>query len=179
MKRLTKTILCAAGVALVAAASASAHATISPPVALSKHDQLFTLVVQQEKQSPIVKVEADLPSGFDVDTFLDAPGWKRTQAKDRVTWTGSADADVAFSFIGGSDSTGTRSVAITQTYADGSVVAWTGAEGSETPAATVRFESSLGGGGSPTLEIVALVVAVVALVVAGAGLLTRTGRPLA
>ena len=57
-----------------------------------------------------------------------------------------------------------------QTYSDGSVVDWSGPESSDTPAPHVEAVSSLGGGGSSTLAIVALVVAGVALVVAIVGL---------
>src|SRR5204863_335960 len=47
---------------------------------------------------------------------------------------------------------------------------------SDTPAPQVEFKSSLGGGGSNTLAIVALVVGVVALVVAFITLFTGGGR---
>ena len=63
-----------------------------------------------------------------------------------------------------------------QTYSDGSVVDWSGPESSDAPAPQVEFKSSLGGGGSSTLAIVALVVGVLALVVAVIGLFTGGGR---
>ena len=63
-----------------------------------------------------------------------------------------------------------------QTYSDGSVVDWSGPESSETPAPTVEAVSSLGGGGSSTLGIVALVIAGIALVVAIGALVTRGGE---
>ena len=47
---------------------------------------------------------------------------------------------------------------VQQTYSDGSVVDWSGPESSDTPAPTIEAKSSLGGGGSSTLSIVALVV---------------------
>jgi hypothetical protein len=66
---------------------------------------------------------------------------------------------------------------VRQTYSDGSVVDWTGAETSDTPAPQVEFKSSLGGGGgSNTLAIIALVVGVLALVVAFVGLLAGGGK---
>jgi hypothetical protein len=56
------------------------------------------------------------------------------------------------------------------------VVDWSGAESSDTPAPQAEFKSSLGGGGSNTLAIVALVVGVVALVVAFITLFACSGR---
>jgi hypothetical protein len=64
---------------------------------------------------------------------------------------------------------------VRQTYSDGTVVDWTGPESSDTPAPTIEAKSSLGGGGSNTLGIVALAVAVLALVAAVAGLVGKSG----
>ncbi len=63
-----------------------------------------------------------------------------------------------------------------QTYSDGTVVDWAGAESSDAPAPAIEAKSSFGGGGSNTLGIVALAVAVLALVAAVAGLVGRSGR---
>jgi hypothetical protein len=68
---------------------------------------------------------------------------------------------------------------VQQTYSDGSVVSWSGPESSEAPAPTIKVASSLGGGGTSTLEIVALVLAGVAVVLAVVGLLARGSRQLA
>src|SRR5437660_278873 len=73
--------------ALVAAASASAHAELSPPVALSKAGQLFTLAVPTEKENATTtQIELTPPSGFAIDSFAPAPGWTR-----KVESTGSGD----------------------------------------------------------------------------------------
>jgi hypothetical protein len=58
------------------------------------------------------------------------------------------------------------------------VVEWAGPEGSEQPAAFVEGVSSLGGGGTTTLPIVALIIGAVGVLLGIAGLATR-GRPLA
>jgi uncharacterized protein YcnI len=181
-------VLVSAG-ALVFTSSAWAHANISPPVALAKHDQVFTLAVPTEKSVATTKVELDVPAGFAIDSFVPAPGWKRINAVmsgspgiRSVTWAGGSvptGEDAAFSFLAGSDSAKTLAFTVKQTYADGSVVTWSGPESSDTPAPAVEFRSSFGGGSS-TLGVIALVVAAVALVVAVAGLLARAGggRPL-
>jgi uncharacterized protein YcnI len=171
-----------AGAALAYGASASAHAELSPAVALAKHGQLFTLAVPTEKDGvTTTSVELTLPAGFSIDSFLPTPGWSRTVRKTTVTWSGGAvptGEDAAFSFLANAGGPATYTFAVRQTYSDGTVVDWSGPESSDTPAPVVEAVSSLGGGGSSTLSLVALAVAAVALLVALAGLLTRTGRPL-
>jgi uncharacterized protein YcnI len=182
-------LLAAMGCALAVTAAAFAHANMSPPVAVAKKDQVFTLAVPTEKESATTKVELTLPQGFAIDSFVPAPGWKRevrsTGSGDqtvitKVAWSGGRvphGEDAAFQFLAGTDASKTYAFKVRQTYADGSVVDWSGAESSDTPAPTVQAESSLGGGGgSKTLEIVALAIAALALVVAAAGLLGRSGR---
>src|SRR5205085_4165731 len=64
---------------LVLAQAAWAHAEISPPVAKAKTTELFTLAVPTEKEGSVTtKVELMPPSGFGIDSFAPAPGWKRT-----------------------------------------------------------------------------------------------------
>jgi len=161
----------AVAAALVVAASASAHARLSPPVALVKVGQVFTLAVPTEKEkATTVKIELTLPSGFSIDSFVPTPGWKRAVQQtgsgdnaviQKVTWTGGnvpTGEDAAFAFLASADSIKTYRFGIRQTYSDGSVVDWAGPESSDTPAATIEARSSLGGGGSSTLAVVALVV---------------------
>jgi len=178
----------AVAAALVVAASASAHARLSPPVALVKVGQVFTLAVPTEKEkATTVKIELTLPSGFSIDSFVPTPGWKRAVQQtgsgdnaviQKVTWTGGnvpTGEDAAFAFLASADSIKTYRFGIRQTYSDGSVVDWAGPESSDTPAATIEARSSLGGGGSSTLAVVALVVGALALVVGGVSLLSRPG----
>jgi uncharacterized protein YcnI len=181
---------CAAlGGALIVATSASAHAEVSPAVALVKSGQLFTLAVPTEKENATTtKVELTPPSGFSIDSFVPSPGWTRdvkstgsgeeTQIQ-RVTWSGGSvptEEDALFQFLASADSAKTYAFKVRQTYSDGSVVDWSGPESSDTPAPQVEVKSSLGGGGSNTLAIVALAIGVLALVVAFIGLFTGGGR---
>jgi len=179
----------ALGGALIIAAGAAAHAEMSPAVALTSHGQLFTLAVPTEKESATTtKVELTPPDGFAIDSFVPSPGWTRNvkstgsgeQTKiEQVTWSGGhtpTEEDAVFQFLASGNSSKTYSFMVRQTYSDGSVVDWSGAESSDTPAPQVEFKSSLGGGGSNTLAIVALVVGVVALVVAFITLFTGGGR---
>jgi uncharacterized protein YcnI len=181
--------LAAVGGALIVAASAAAHAQLSPAVALAKQGQLFTLAVPTEKENATTtKVELTPPDGFAIDSFVPASGWTRDVKStgsgeetkiQQVSWSGGktpTDEDAVFQFLASADSAKTYSFKVRQTYSDGSVVDWTGAESSDTPAPQVEFKSSLGGGGSNTLAIIALVVGVVALVVAFITLFTGNGR---
>ena len=71
-------LLAAVGGALAFTTAASAHAEISPAVALSGAGQLFTLAVPTEKEDvTTTKIELAPPSGFAIDSFVDSPGWKR------------------------------------------------------------------------------------------------------
>ena len=63
-----------------------------------------------------------------------------------------------------------------QTYSDGKVVDWNEAESSDTPSPTVDSVDSLGGGGSSTLDIVAIVLGAAALVIAIVALAGGKGK---
>jgi hypothetical protein len=65
---------------------------------------------------------------------------------------------------------------VRQTYSNGSVVDWSGSESSDSPAPTIEAKSSLGGGATSTLAIVALAVGIFAAVLAVVALLARGGR---
>ncbi|TML97267.1 MAG: DUF1775 domain-containing protein [Actinobacteria bacterium] len=183
-------LLAATAGGLVFAGSALAHAAMSPSVALAKNLQLFSLAVPTEKESATTTmVELTPPSGFSIDSFVPAPGWKRqTQTKgtgdnttvEKVTWSGGkvpTEEDALFQFLASAAASKTYTFNVRQTYSDGTVVDWSGPESSDTPAPRVEAKSSLGGGGgSKTLAIVALALGVLALVVAAAGLIGRSGR---
>jgi uncharacterized protein YcnI len=177
--------------ALTFAATAFAHARMSPPVAIARELQLFTLAVPTEKASAqTTTIELTLPAGFGIDSFVPAAGWKRSVQQtgsgdaaviQKVTWSGGSvptGEDAAFSFLASTDASKTYTFSVQQTYSDGSVVNWTGPESSDSPAPTVKAVSSLGGGTS-TLDIVALALAAIALIVAVLGLFARGGRTLA
>jgi len=173
--------------ALTFAASAFAHARISPPVALAKQLQLFTLTVPTEKENAqTTSIVLTLPAGFGIDSFVPSPGWSRTVQQNgsgdnaviqQVTWTGGkvpTGEDATFSFLAVPSSSKTYTFEVKQSYTDGSIVDWNGTETSDSPAPTIKAESSLGGGTS-TLGIVALALAAVALIAAVVGLFARGG----
>jgi len=179
--RLPAAVALVAIASLVAAVSASAHAHISPPVALANAGQLYSLAVPTEKETAkTTNVVLTVPDGFSIDSFVVSPGWKRDVQQtgsgentvvSKVTWTvdrGSGvppEEDAFFQFLGEASSAKTYTFAVEQSYSDGSVVDWSGPESSDTPAPVVKAVDSLGGGSSSsTLAVIALIVAALALV---------------
>jgi uncharacterized protein YcnI len=184
MSRIAAALAVAASLALAAPTAALAHALVSPPVVVSGKDQVFTLAVPtEEENATTTSVELTLPDGFGIDSFVAAPGWTRkveqTGSGDnatisKITWTGGktpTDEVSVFQFVGSAAEAKTYDFHVTQTYSNGKVVDWSGPESSDAPAPTIEAVSSLGGGGgSSTLALVALVVAAIALVLAGIAL---------
>ena len=189
MKLPLATVLVAAG-ALVLASVAAAHAHVSPPFVVKGESQVFTLAVPNETEdASTTKIEFTPPEGFSIDSFIPSPGWKREVAKTgegedavitKITWTGGnipPGEATGFSFLGRTDASKTYTFGVRQTYSDGSVVDWNGAESSDTPSPTLDSVDSLGGGGgTSTLSIVALVLAIAGLVVAIVALVGGKGK---
>jgi len=173
--------------ALVAAGAASAHARLSPPVALAKELQWFTLAVPTEKEGvTTTKIVLTLPAGFSIDSFAPSPGWQRrlqqtgsgeSAVVQSVTWSGGrvpTEEDAVFGFLAEPQSAKTYTIGVQQTYSDGSIVDWNGSASSDDPAPTIEAKSSLGGGGS-TLAIVALVVGAIGILLGAVAILARGG----
>jgi uncharacterized protein YcnI len=182
-------VLAAAGlVALTTAASAWAHARVSPAVSLSGKLQLYSLAIPTEKEGlTTTKIVLTVPAGFGIDSFVPAPGWKQqvqsTGSGDnavvqQVTWTGGktpTGEDSLFQFLAQPAKSGTYTFQVQQTYSDGSIVDWAGPETADAPAPTIDAVPSIGGGGTSTLSIVAIALGALGLVVGGAALLRGGG----
>jgi uncharacterized protein YcnI len=192
MKRRPIIFVATAVAALAAASSGWAHAEVSPSITAAKHPQVFTLAVPTEKEdNATTQVELTVPEGFGVDSFVPSPGWKRTVQStgsgentviNKVTWSGGnvrTEEDAAFSFLATPTSSKTYTFQVRQTYKDGSVVDWSGPESSDTPAPTVEAKSTLGGGSTSTLTVVALVVGAIGVVLGAIALLAGGRRTLA
>jgi uncharacterized protein YcnI len=192
MKRAVGLGVIAGLMTLTFTASAFAHAEVSPKVALAKELQLFTLAVPTEKENATTTtVELTPPSGFAIDSFVPAPGWKRTVQQTgsgeeaqvtKVTWTGGSvptEEDASFSFLASTGGSGSYTFGVKQTYSDGSVVEWSGPESSDAPAPVVKAVSSFGGSGTSALTWVALLLGAVGVVLGAIGVLARGGRALA
>jgi uncharacterized protein YcnI len=181
---------------LVLASSAAAHARVSPAVSLANELQLYSLAVPTEKSGLTTStIVMTVPQGFGIDSFAPPPpGWhqriQQTSQKGgavitKVTWSGGntpTGEDSLFQFLAQPAQAGTYTFLVQQTYSDGSIVDWSGPEGTPTPAPTIEAVSSIGGSGTSTLTIVALIVAGLALLAAGFALVNSGGgggkRPL-
>ncbi|MFL5865487.1 MAG: DUF1775 domain-containing protein, partial [Thermoleophilaceae bacterium] len=150
-RRAGCTIAAVLAISGVTAASAEAHAIMSPAVVESKKLQQFTLSVPTEKEkAKTTKVELDISPGFAVDSWEPEPGWKRAvQAKgsgeeavvQKVVWSGGSvptEEDAVFRFNASAPKNKTYKFTVRQTYSDGSVVDWNGPESSDTPAPTIK-----------------------------------------
>jgi uncharacterized protein YcnI len=192
MHRVTRPLLAAAAAvaaALALAAPAFGHAVVSPPVAQSGTLQVFTLSVPTEREDRrTTEVELTVPKGFAIDSFAPAPGWRRKVSStgsgesavvSKVIWSGGSvptEEDAVFQFNATATDDETYTFGVRQIYDDGSVVDWTGDESSDTPAPQVAAKASLGGGGSSTLTIVALIVGAAGVLLAIVALLASRGE---
>jgi uncharacterized protein YcnI len=136
---------------LTVAGTASAHVTVWPKQSTTGAYEKYTVRVPVEKDSNTVKVQLFFPQDVKVETVEPAPGWSYTFQKDAngqntgITWTATAGGIkphefTEFSFIGVNPKTPEQvSWKALQTYADGSVVEWTGAPDSKTPASVTSI----------------------------------------
>ena len=181
--------LACALVAIVPAV-ASAHARVSPALSLSGKLQLYSLAVPTEKEGLTTsKIVMTVPNGFGIDSFVPPPaGWtqqiQQTGSGDsavitKVTWTGGktpTGEDSLFEFLAQPASAKTYTFGVQQTYSDGSIVNWSGPESADAPAPTIEAKSSLAGGGSSVVSIIALVVGLLGLAAGGFALISRGSR---
>jgi uncharacterized protein len=198
---LNRLIRCA-GLAVVLAlaagsllpAVAAAHARISPAVSLANKLQLYSLAVPTEKAGlTTTKLVMTVPAGIGIDSFVPPPapwhasisqaGSGNTAVITKVTLTGGhtpTGQDTLFQFLAQPSSAQSYTFQVTQTYSDGSIVNWAGPESSAAPAPTIQAVSSIGGGGTSTLTIIALIVGALGLLAGGFALLGGSrGRALA
>lgn len=144
----------AAGLSLVfllaLGGAASAHVTVQPHETTQGSFEVFTVRVPTEKQVPTVKVEVQFPQDVTISRFEPKPGWTYEIKKDAanrivgVVWSGGSLGPTEFGEFRmqgrvGKDATRLEWRAI-QTYGDGSVVEWTGPEGSDTPASVTQVK---------------------------------------
>ena len=189
-RRVVFAVAVGCAIALVAPAVASAHARVSPAVSLSGELQLYSLAIPTEKEGLTTsKIVMTVPDGFGIDSFVPPPpGWQQqtqqTGSGDsavitKVTWTGGhtpTGQDSLFQFLAQPAAAQTYTFQVQQTYSDGSIVNWSGPESSDSPAPTIKAVSSIGGGGTSTLTIIALIVAVLGLLAGAFALVSAAGR---
>lgn len=151
MKKITSVILSSVLAISMFAGIASAHVTVQPKETTQGKYEVFTVRVPSEsKESPTTKVEVKFPDGVSVSRFEPKPGWKYELQKDAtdkitgVTWTteGEGLSPTEFTQFNFQGKVGDEVTELTwkayQTYKDGSVVEWVGAEGAEKPASVTK-----------------------------------------
>lgn len=133
---------------------ASAHVTVSPASTAPGAWETYTIKVPVEKDIPTVKVALKIPEGLDFKQYRAIPDWKVELTKDSaeritvVTWTAEGEGILPgefqqFDFVAknpGSDAE--LAWDAFQYYNDGSIVEWTGDEGSEKPHSITVVTSS-------------------------------------
>jgi len=188
--RVAAALAAGCAIAVIAPASASAHARVSPAVSLSGELQLYSLAIPTEKAGLTTsKIVLSVPNGFGIDSFVPPPpGWRQqiqqTGSGDnavvtKVTWTGGhtpTGQDSLFQFLAQPAQAQTYTFQVQQTYSDGSIVNWSGPESSDSPAPTIKAVSSIGGGGTSTLTIIALIIGVLGLLAGAFALVSGAGR---
>jgi uncharacterized protein YcnI len=124
---------------------ASAHVTVWPQTSTVSAEEMYTMRVPTERNDPTVKIVLQIPANVSFDSYEPVPGWTVTEDKDasgnvtRVTWTATAGGIAPgqfqeFSFIAENPKNpGSIAWNAFQYYKDGTIVAWTGAPGSDTP----------------------------------------------
>ncbi|MEO3946715.1 YcnI family protein [Gorillibacterium sp. CAU 1737] len=138
------------------ASTASAHVVVSPAVTSQGTYEVFTVRVPTEKDTPTVKLEVKVPAEVEISRFEPKEGWSYALTRDsngkitQVTWTAtgaglSPTEFGTFSMEGkvGDDATELVWKAV-QTYKDGSVVEWTGAN-ANTPASVTTVNPKRAG----------------------------------
>jgi uncharacterized protein YcnI len=139
---------------LLFAGIASAHVTVKPNVSAPGAWETYTIKIPVEKDVPTTKVTLKIPEGLEFVSYQPAVGWKVTTEKDAtgkvktVTWTTTGEGLLPgefqqFYFIAKNPDQ-ERKIAwdAYQYYKDGSIVEWTGEEGSQTPHSVTEISKS-------------------------------------
>ena len=138
----------------VSRGAASAHAVVFPGEAPVGARQRYTLRVPNERAFATIRVVITFPSGVRVSLFEEVAGWTLETVGigeggpvTSATWTGTLPVGrfVELGFIGvNPEEPTTLKWDVVQTYTDGTEVAWTGPEGSSTPASLTRVTAPVG-----------------------------------
>jgi uncharacterized protein YcnI len=137
---------------LTAAGAAWAHSTVSPEEVPAGSSETFTVTVPGEKEDvAIIEERVDVPQGFEVTDVSSPSGWQGEVEGGSVVWSGgeiNLDKEQEFTFEARTpQEPGEYAFRLFDTYEDGSVSRWTGAEDSDNPASVIRVVSDGSQGG--------------------------------
>jgi len=140
--------------------SASAHVTVSPNNSAPGSWETYSIKIPSEKDLPTTKVALKVPEGFDFKQYQPVPDWKVELTKDEsgkitaVAWSAEKDGIgpgefQQFAFVGKNpEHEADLAWDAFQYYSDGSIVEWTGAEGSDKPHSITKITNDLQTGGT-------------------------------
>ena len=135
--------------AAVLPTAALSHVTVSPKTSSPGEWEKYEIRVPNEKAVPTTSLEVRFPAGLRVMSFEDKPGWTIEPIRDAAKaitggrWTGQLGPErfTEFGVIAvNPKQAGDLTWTAVQTYADGTVVNWSGAKGSKAPAPHVTIK---------------------------------------
>ena len=145
----TKRLRIILGLALILApAEVFAHVTVSPKASSQGAWEKYEIRVPNEAKAETTALEVRFPAGLRVMSFEEKPGWTVEPLRDPsraiagARWSGKLAPErfVEFGIIAVNPKEGSELIwTAVQTYADGTVIHWSGPEGSKTPASRVAL----------------------------------------
>lgn len=151
MKKLFTTFVLMIGAFSFFAGMASAHVTVQPKETTQGSYEMFTVRVPSENDTvPTTQIKVEFSTDVNISRFEPKPGWKYEIQKDSsdkitsVTWTSENDglSPTEFGLFNMQGKVADDATEIVwkayQTYQDGSVVEWVGAQDSEKPASVTK-----------------------------------------
>lgn len=157
MKKLSVLFPILLGLMLLTAGLASAHVTVYPKETTQGSYEVFTVRVPSEKaDTSTIKVEVKFPAEVSISRVEPKAGWKYELTKQGTTVTGviwtaesAGLSPTEFTEFRVNGKVADTATAITwkayQTYKDNSVVEWTGAADSKTPASVTSVKAKPAG----------------------------------
>jgi uncharacterized protein YcnI len=127
------------------ASMASAHVEVTPKSSTTGEEETYTVKVPVEKEVATTKFTLKMPLGVEFDSYQPAAGWNFTTQKGSdgkvtsVTFAATGQGILPGQFqqfvfaVKNPDNAGKITWDAYQYYKDGSVVEWTGDEGSDAP----------------------------------------------
>ncbi|ANF95325.1 YcnI family protein [Paenibacillus bovis] len=143
---------------------ASAHVTVKPAESMTGAWETYTIKVPSEKEIPTTKVTLKVPENLAFKQYQPVPGWKTTTEKNdagevtAVTWEAESGGIEAgqfqqFVFVGENPAKDSElNWDAYQYYSDGSIVEWTGDEGSDTPHSITVVSAAGANGAAATTD---------------------------
>jgi uncharacterized protein YcnI len=156
LKKWSIGLISACAALLISAGTVSAHVTVNPGVSAPGAWETYTIKVPVEKNVDTIKISLKVPAGVEVMSYQPVPGWKVTQDKDAsgktktITWAATGAGIAAgqfqqFYFVAKNPEKETKAAwDAYQYYKDGSIVEWTGNEGSDSPHSITEISAAAG-----------------------------------